>query len=275
MFPKPEQALLVPDAECDAVERVGAVQVCRFGAAREGSAATVALLGDSHASHWRAAIGRAGQFANWHAVGMTRSSCPFTRARPKLEGGGDRLDCRNYNDEVVDWLTANPQINTVFVSAIATAKVRDAPTARDQLDTLVLGYQDAWEDLPPTVTRVIVLRDVPTRPNRATACIEAAIDAKRPAMPGCAVPRERRLIADPSVIAARKLNTRRVAVVDLSDFMCDDELCYPVVGGVLVNKDSNHLSREFSTTLGPYLLRRIRRVLPKLPPVAPEPPARR
>ena len=30
--------------------------------------------------------------------------------------------------------------------------------------------------------------------------------------------------------------------------------CFPVVGGVLVHKDVGHLTRQFSTTLGRYLL---------------------
>jgi hypothetical protein len=47
----------------------------------------------------------------------------------------------------------------------------------------------------------------------------------------------------------------RVRAIDMTDFMCDSRRCFPVVGGVLVHKDVGHLTRAFSTTLGPYLLR--------------------
>jgi hypothetical protein len=46
-----------------------------------------------------------------------------------------------------------------------------------------------------------------------------------------------------------------VRLLDLTDFMCTATLCPPVVGGALVLKDADHLTRAFSTTLGPYLLR--------------------
>jgi hypothetical protein len=48
-----------------------------------------------------------------------------------------------------------------------------------------------------------------------------------------------------------------VQIADLTRFMCDVRLCYPVLGGVLVNKDATHLTTRFATTLGPYLLRRV------------------
>ena len=44
-------------------------------------------------------------------------------------------------------------------------------------------------------------------------------------------------------------------LIDLSDFMCTATQCAPVVGGVLVLRDEDHLTRAFSQTLGPYLLR--------------------
>jgi hypothetical protein len=43
--------------------------------------------------------------------------------------------------------------------------------------------------------------------------------------------------------------------------MCGNASCYPVVGGTLVNGDQfGHLRMTFSRTLGPYLLRAVRRL---------------
>jgi hypothetical protein len=60
---------------------------------------------------------------------------------------------------------------------------------------------------------------------------------------------------DPQLEAAQAPGDRRVRLIDLSNHICTATTCPPVVGGVLVLKDSNHLTRAFSTTLGPYLLR--------------------
>ena len=44
--------------------------------------------------------------------------------------------------------------------------------------------------------------------------------------------------------------------------MCDRTRCFPVVGGALVHKDRGHLTRVFSTTLGPYVLRALNQLMP-------------
>ena len=43
--------------------------------------------------------------------------------------------------------------------------------------------------------------------------------------------------------------------------MCDRRRCFPVVGGVLVHKDGSHLTTPFATSLGPFLLRSVERLL--------------
>ena len=64
---------------------------------------------------------------------------------------------------------------------------------------------------------------------------------------------------DPLVIAARRIGTR-VQVINLKRFQCSQHRCFPVVGGVLVHKDIDHLTQLFATTLGPYLLRAYNRL---------------
>jgi hypothetical protein len=41
----------------------------------------------------------------------------------------------------------------------------------------------------------------------------------------------------------------------MTHYFCGPQLCYPVVGGALVHKDTTHISLAFGLTLGPYLLR--------------------
>jgi hypothetical protein len=52
-----------------------------------------------------------------------------------------------------------------------------------------------------------------------------------------------------------------VQSIDLTPFMCTASDCLPVVGGVLVHKDRGHLTRAFSASLGPFLLRDLRRLM--------------
>ena len=88
-----------------------------------------------------------------------------------------------------------------------------------------------------------------------STCVERLLRARQAIGSRCAEPRAVALPPDPQVEAARAPGDDRVRLLDLSDFMCTATLCPPVVGGALVLKDADHLTRAFSTTLGPYLLR--------------------
>jgi hypothetical protein len=41
----------------------------------------------------------------------------------------------------------------------------------------------------------------------------------------------------------------------MTPFMCDSRYCYPVIGGVLVHKDVDHITAAYGATMAPYLRR--------------------
>ena len=69
-----------------------------------------------------------------------------------------------------------------------------------------------------------------------------------------------------AVDPASKLDPKppNVEFIDLTDRFCDDTLCLPVSGNVLIYRDTHHLTREFSRTLAPALGERMRKVRPDL-----------
>jgi hypothetical protein len=48
--------------------------------------------------------------------------------------------------------------------------------------------------------------------------------------------------------------------IDLTNYFCDALSCFPVIGGVLVHRDLNHMTIDYARTLGPYLLRAVKRL---------------
>jgi SGNH domain (fused to AT3 domains) len=142
------------------------------------------------------------------------------------------------------------------VSENTSARV-SVPRGQDMFEAKVVGYMSAWRALPPSVKHIVVIRDPPHNVGSTRSCVERAQRQRRRPGPACARPRDRSLEPDPAMVAAARAAARRVRTIDLTRFMCDSEQCYPVVGGVLVHKDRGHLTRSFSTTLGPFLLRRV------------------
>jgi hypothetical protein len=108
--------------------------------------------------------------------------------------------------------------------------------------------------LPASVRHVYVLRDVPATTVRATACVEGLLHRHRPIGTACASRRSAVVVRDPGVAAAAARGPR-AKVLNLTRFFCGPSRCYPVVGGVYVHKDDNHMNAVFASTLGPFLLR--------------------
>jgi hypothetical protein len=243
--PTPDQAAITPNVACARGELADS---CSYGSATP--VATVALLGDSHAAHWRAGMEVVAKARKWRVVEFARPHCPFTLARTAASEG-DPEACAEFNQRVLDWLAANPAVATVFVSNNARLAM-----AEKGLDFRVDGVTRAFKALPATVTKLYVLRDTPTVLVKTPDCIRRAV--RRKLTPGyqCALPRKRALVTDGTAVAAERLKR---PVIDLSPFFCSSKQCFPVVGGVLVHKDQDHLTQTFSRTLGPYIGRALDR----------------
>jgi hypothetical protein len=205
----------------------------------------MALLGDSHGAHWRGALEVVAQALGWSAISITRSSCPFSRARAQLQSAAQTETCGRWNRELAVWFAHHPEVQTVFVSE--NAYTRFAGDA-------VAGYRAAWRSLPASVRHVYVLRDTPIIVRPQAGCVVRLLHARRPIGRRCSQPRALDLLADPAAIAARGGADRRVRLIDLTSHMCAAASCPAVIGGVLVRKDGDHLTSLFSTTLGPYVL---------------------
>jgi SGNH domain (fused to AT3 domains) len=257
VVPAPNDAQLEPSAPCSRVTRVP--DVCAFGVPVARSNETVALVGDSHAVHWRAALDVVARRRGWYALTLYRSSCPFTAATSKI-AEPERSQCRRWSGQVVRWFKRNPQVHTVFVSQHSEGGVI-AP-GRPQFPARVQGYADIWKALPGSVDRIVVIRDPPYIGTTTLSCVRRAMARRREAGVQCALARSTALKRDPAIDAVAQLKSPRYQAIDLTDFMCDTQLCYPVVGGALVKKDRGHLTRVFAATLAPYLSRALERLTP-------------
>jgi peptidoglycan/LPS O-acetylase OafA/YrhL len=261
VVPTPVEATTLANAPCRVIERDERLRVCAFGAEPVHARATVAVLGDSHASHWRPALDVVARARRWRGLSITRTGCPFSLATPDADEPV-RSHCAQWNRQVLAWFGRHPEVRSVLVAAHAGGDVA-VRRGQDVFAAKQRGYADAWGALPRSVGRLVVLRDTPKMPAAALACVQDAVDHHRPTASACAVPRRRSLQPDPQVAAATALGSPRVRVIDLTAQLCDARWCFPVVGGALAFKDADHLTPVFAATLGPVLARAVRRTLPE------------
>ena len=113
VIPSPGEAQITPNAFCAPLEHWP--NVCGFGAPRARAHATIALVGNSHASHWRAALAPVASALDWQGLSLTRSSCPFMKATIDLSEPARGL-CTAWHAGVVRWFERHPEVSVVFVS---------------------------------------------------------------------------------------------------------------------------------------------------------------
>jgi peptidoglycan/LPS O-acetylase OafA/YrhL len=255
VVPTPIEAHKQRGAPCPKIELRGLLYVCGFGANPKKATTTVALIGDSHAAHWRAALDTVARERNWAGVSLSHTGCPLSKATKNLPQPR-RSQCVEWNRQVLKWLARHPEVTTVFVSQISGGAGVIAP-GRNQLAAQRAGYTAVWKALPPSVTQVVVLRDTPKVLGDTDSCVEGAIDHHQRAGLACKVSRRSALTQDSAAVAAGALKSPRVKVVDLTEFFCDARSCFPVIGGALVFKDQNHMTETYAKSLAPYLARQL------------------
>jgi hypothetical protein len=280
VYPPPAQArALQQNMGCDHREAAGngLLDICFFGASPRNATRTVALLGDSHAAHWRNALDVVLAAHRWRAISIQRAGCPLTLGHPDLPSADRVSGCMDFNKAVQQWMAAHPEIDVVFTSqhrgSVVPPKGQLPGAARRA------GYIKAWQKLlAHNVRQIIVIRDTPRIATTTIPCVEQAIADHLQAGTECALKSSFALRSDPAVDAARQLGSPQVQVADLATFFCRKKLCPPVAGGALVLRDVTHMTTTYSTTLGPYLLQRVNQLMkswaPPAAPVLPSLPAR-
>jgi hypothetical protein len=258
--PTPDEVSRISISYCAPMRKQRDPQVCTFGARAAKASAHVALVGDSHALQWRTALDVAARAERWHAYSITTPGCFYSAAVFSFPLGLRDL-CTSWFGSVTAWFRRHPEVSTVFVSQNAPTPI-DVVPGQTVLGVKADGFRRAWSALPRTVKHVVVIRDTPFSSAATFACVRRvlAAGAQRPG-PACPIPRSAALHRDGAVSAALALRSQRYGVVDMTDFFCGSRSCYPVIGGVLVHRDTDHIGVVYSRTLGPYLLRKVRRLM--------------
>ncbi len=246
--PTPDEAPLIPNADCTPLPREAGVPPCSFGWPAAEGRPVVALLGDSHAMHWRAAAEVLAVEREWQGISLARTSCPFT-LHPTGRGPGENAACARHVRGALRWLRAHPEAQTVVISShtlpVTAARIAD--------------YRATWRQIPASVRRILVIRDTPVIVAPQADCVRRAL--ARGQAPGmrCAQPRSSTVRPDPEAMAARAAGGSRIHLLDFTAAFCGPALCPATVGGALVRKDGEHLTQAMSLSLGPQLVRAARR----------------
>jgi peptidoglycan/LPS O-acetylase OafA/YrhL len=206
----------------------------------------VALVGDSHAEHWRRTIQVIAKERNWAVLEAYSNGCPATYGvsvifeRRSRSGDGCRIWTHQVSAQLAE-LRPSLVITTAYVRMNVFAPKGAGPQ----------GFIDLWREWQKFAT-VVALSDIPgTGGKHGPQCLSIHVGDPR----ACSTPRATAMPDDDLRRAARATTATAdpVRLVDLSRYFCDSSTCYAVVGGVPVYYDYDHMTNQFATSLAPYL----------------------
>jgi SGNH domain (fused to AT3 domains) len=253
VVPTPAVAAETPNAPCNSAHREGVLYVCSFGVAAKQAVRTIALIGDSHAAMWRAALAPIATAERWHGISIMHPGCPFNALVRDIGGEQRNAACGRWQKQILPWLDRNPQVSVLFLGGLSSSPFI-APFDESNFTAAIDGYQQVWQQLPANIQHVVVMRDTPRFGAGNLGCINRAMAAGAKARLVCAVPRAVAEPPDPELVAASAMGTPHFQSIDVNNEICGPNYCYPVVGGALVLKDFTHMTRTFARTLAPAVL---------------------
>ncbi|MFZ9766968.1 MAG: acyltransferase family protein [Candidatus Limnocylindrus sp.] len=236
---------------CLAFERVTTPPECVYGV--KGSTVTIALVGDSHASHWFPAIEAIALERGWRLLTFVKVSCSFTTL-PQRNLALKRAyrECTTFNEATVARLSEIKPALTIIVNRRTFRPIAEGVTPT--IAGAALGEMVAR--LPGTTAILVDTpdpgRDVPAclskHPSDIRACLFTQDDA------------DNREIGVAERVAAEASGA---TLIDLTSEICAAWPCSPIAKNVVIYRDEDHMTETFSRTLATPLGVEIAKLLPR------------
>ncbi|NKY89316.1 acyltransferase family protein [Nocardia veterana] len=225
------------------------VVTCTYGVA--DAQHTLAVVGNSHAEHWMPALQQLAEQHRFRILVHLKMGCPLTLDQNAMYKGEPNPDCRDWSREVIDLLGAE-RPDWVFTTGTRPVDAGGDETPPD--------YQDVWKALSDKGIKVIAIRDTPWL--RRDGVRYRAIDclARHGDRISCGMRRADALApVDPALDAAAAFPN--VFPVDLTDAVCERDVCPVEIGNILVYHDEHHFTASYARSLAPELGRRLQPLL--------------
>ncbi|WP_114588535.1 acyltransferase family protein [Microbacterium arborescens] len=197
------------------------------------SSDVIVVIGDSHAQQMTGALLPVAEEHGWGVVTLIRGGCAMGLAEP----GFDPEMCGRWREAAIR------HVESIRPDAVMTIVTRADPGEEDE--QLRPGIVEFIERIDAAGIPLVAVRDNPRFEHDMFSCL---LTADEPS--DCAVPRSQSLAASNPAL---ELPHEHLVHVDLTDWICPDDLCEPAIGNIAVFRDDNHLSASYARSLAPAL----------------------
>jgi hypothetical protein len=236
---------------------------CAFG--DTGAGTTIALLGDSHASHWLGGLERAGQAHGWRIEPYVMGACPVADLRGLIRGAAARhyRGCAGYQEATMRRLASERPSAVILSNADNYLEAESGTERMPRLPEAVWAeaLRRTYARLNRMGVDVIVMRGLPWVPFDVPSCLSRRA-AGLPLSTDCGFAPDHGFMARAQRAQDRSARGLRVRFIDMNDQVCGVAArCATERGGVVLYTDDNHISSSFSRSLGQVLGERVEAAL--------------
>lgn len=224
---------------CDDWYHSANVKLCSFG--DENAENTVAIIGDSIGLQWFPALQKIYNKPNWKIVVMTKSSCPMVdEALFYKRIGREYTECALWRGAVMTQLKRlNPN-----VTILGSAEAYDFTSEKWRE-----GTDRILQQVSSSSAQAHIIRATPGLPFDGPLCLATT----KATLTDCStVNSHLRSMAWTSIQEAAK-NFTNVFTIDLNNAVCPDGVCQAELNGIVVYRDSLHLTSTFTESLADKL----------------------
>lgn len=230
------------DAHCATADSGN--EMCRYGD-EDSDQASIAIVGDSHAGHLLPAVLTAAHANGW-AVDVWRiAECTPAVSTFKTDEPDSRPQCQSWREGIFDDLAAS-DADVVVTTSFSARYSRWMERRGVSMEPLEDGFIEGWQTWVEADKSVLAVADVPMWSKNIPNCVRASDVIDDP----CREQAKFAIFTDPIMNAVERADDSRIVGLDNTDVFCEEKVCHSVVGGLVVARDTTHLTAAFSATLG-------------------------
>ena len=232
------------------------VKVCSYGP--PDAELEIAVVGDSHAVHWLPAFQALAQRRRVRILGIAKNACALSLT-PVRHGDRGRTytECTSWSKAVIAWL-ADHDPDVVLIAQ--SPRYSEGAGSQADRERVAAGMADAWRKISANGLRVLAIAPTPWLPskNQPSDCLAVARDWVKE----CSFAAADVLLPNAIATAAATTGT---PLIDVNDAFCIDGTCPPIVGGVLIYRDNQHVTATYARSLAERFQRELAQLGIELP----------
>ena len=220
-----------------------AYQPCLFDAGALPTAPVITLIGDSRALMWSRALSALASQLGYRFGLVFRAGCSMPRVEHPAGGGTSEEECKGWKDAAINW------VNQQNPAVVLVASGPDLPDVGVTPALLTTGYAATLKELQAQARKVFVIGEVPHLHQNPPACLAAHHSSAQM----CATPTSSATSADEQQADLDAAQQSGASYVNLTPWLCTEDLCPAIVGHYLPYLDQLHLNQTYTEALIPVL----------------------